>query len=178
MDYQQFWDLVDSTRGQPDRAETLAKLLEAYPAEDIVRFRLVYDDLMHSANQVDLWGAASAINGGRSDDGFYYFREALIERGRPVFEAAVKDPDSLADVVTPGEKMAGEEDLGNAPMLAWTAKTGQPEEAFYEAVDGADARTDRGDSEQGEWWDFADAAEVRHRLPRLAAKVLTDRGEG
>jgi uncharacterized protein DUF4240 len=174
MDYVQFWQSVDSTRGQPDRAEQLAKLLEAYPPEDIVRFRLMYDDLMHAANKVDLWGAAHAINGGCTDDGFYYFREGLIELGRPVFEAAVQDPDSLAAVTAPGERIQESEGLGNAPLMAWTAKTGGTEEAFYEAVDGADERTDRGDAEQGEWWDFDDAAEVRHRLPRLAAKHLAD----
>jgi hypothetical protein len=176
MDYEQFWQLVDSTRGQPDRAEQLAKLLEPFAPEDILQFRLLYDDLIQSANKVDLWGAAHAINGGCSDDGFYFFREVLIERGRPVFESAVRDPDSLADVVTPGEKMQDSESLGNAPMLAWMAKTGGTEEAFYEAVDNADQRTDRGGAEEGEWWEFADPAEVRHRLPRLAAKMLPDAG--
>jgi Protein of unknown function (DUF4240) len=177
MDYLQFWQLVDSTRGHADRAEELAKLLGAYSPDDIVRFRLAYDDLMHVANKVDLWGAGHTINGGCSDDGFYYFREALIELGRPVFEAAVKDPDSLAAVTAPGERIQESEGLGNAPLMAWTAKTGGTEEAFYEAVDTADERTDRGDAEEGEWWDFDDHAEVRHRLPRLAAKHLADGGE-
>jgi Protein of unknown function (DUF4240) len=177
MDYTQFWQLVDSTRGQPDRAEKLAKILEARSPEAIVRFRLLYDDLMHAANKVDLWGAAHTINGGCSDDGFYYFREGLIELGRSVFETAVKDPDSLTDVTNPGDRIQESEGLGNAPLMAWTAKTGGTEEAFYEAVDGADERTDRGDAETGEWWDFADQAEVRHRLPRLAAKHLAGGGE-
>jgi Protein of unknown function (DUF4240) len=177
MDYLQFWHLVDSTRGQPDRAEQLAELLEAYPPEDIVRFRLVYDDLMHAANTVDLRAAAYVINGGGSDDGFFYFREALIECGREVFEAAVKDPDCLADLTTPGEEMESEEGLSLAPLNAWIAKTGGTEEQFFEAVDSADERTDRGDAEEGEWWDFDDAAEVRHRLPRLAAKHLADEEE-
>jgi hypothetical protein len=177
MDYREFWRLVDSTRGQPDRAEKLAKLLEPFSVDDVLRFRLLHDDLIQTANKVDLWGAAHTINGGCSDDGFYYFREALIERGREVFEAAVKDPDSLADVVTTGEKLDGQEGLGDAPMLAWQAKTGGTEEAFYEAVDNADSRTDRGDSEEGEWWEFEDKAEVRHRLPRLAAKLLTNEGD-
>jgi hypothetical protein len=177
MDYLQFWHLVDSTRGQEDRAEKLAKLLEGHSPEDIVRFRLVYDDLMHAANKVDLWGAAYTINGGCSDDGFYYFREGLIELGQPVFEAAVKDPDSLASVTNPGERIQESEGLGNAPLMAWTARTGGTEEAFYEAVDRADERADRGDAEEGEWWDFDDDAEVRHRLPRLAAKHLAGKGD-
>ncbi|HKB04396.1 MAG TPA: DUF4240 domain-containing protein [Gemmataceae bacterium] len=176
MDYLQFWHLVDSTRGQPDRAEKLSELLQQHTAEEIVQFRLLYDDLIQTANKVDLWGAAYAINGGCSDDGFYYFREALIELGRPTFESAVKEPDSLADCVRPGEVMDGNEGLGNAPTMAWTAKTGQTEEQFYEAVDRADTRNDRGDGEEGEWWPFDDPAEVRHRLPKLAAKLLAHEG--
>ena len=173
MDYDEFWRLVDTTRGQSDRAEKLADALQARTPEEIVRFRLLYDDLMQQANKVDLWAAAHVINGRCSDEEFYYFREALIERGRAVFDAGVANPDSLADVVTPGEKVHEGEGLGNAPLMAWTAKSGGSEEAFYEAVDGADERTDRGDAEEGEWWDFKDNAEVRHRLPRLAARFLT-----
>src|SRR4051812_3141428 len=119
MDTDRFWHLLDSTRGQPDRAEALAKLLTAHTPDEIVRFRLGYDDLLQAAHRVDLRGAAHAIHGGCSDGGFSDFREALIELGRPVFEAAVRDPDSLADVVNPGDEMAGAEGLGNAPAMAW-----------------------------------------------------------
>jgi hypothetical protein len=31
MDHNQFWHLVDSTRGQPDRAAKLAEMLAARP---------------------------------------------------------------------------------------------------------------------------------------------------
>src|SRR5262245_62030044 len=174
MNIDRFWQLVDSTRGFRDRADSLAKLLEQLTPDEIVRFRIIYDDLIFAANRVDLWGAAAVINGGCSDDGFYYFREALIELGRPVFEAAVRDPDSLADIANPGEEMAMEEGLGNTSMLAWTAKTGESEQAFFEAVDSADEVSNRGDAEEGEWWNFSKPAEVRHRLPRLAAKFLPD----
>ena len=172
MDSPQFWQLVETTRGQPDRAEALARLLEPLDPDEIVRFRLVYDDLLQSAYTVDLKGAAYTINGGCEDEGFVLFREALIERGRAIFEAAVRDPDSLADVVTPGEPIAETEGLGNAPAMAWAAKTGSTEEAFFEAVDAADTRTDRGDAEDGVWWAFHKKDEVRHRLPRLAAKFF------
>jgi hypothetical protein len=45
-----------------------------------------------------LWAAAYIINGGCSDDGFRYFRDWLISEGRSVFERALKDPGSLADL--------------------------------------------------------------------------------
>jgi Protein of unknown function (DUF4240) len=177
MDYPQFWQLVDSARGQPDPADRLAELLKEFTRDEIIRFRLLYDDLMHTANKVDLWGAAHTINGGCSDDEFFYFRDALIELGREVFEWAVRDPDSLADIAESGSRMQGSASIESAPIAAWMAKTSSTEQAFYEAVDSVDARSDRGDAEEGEWWDFADKAEVRHRLPRLAAKFLRDEEE-
>jgi len=177
MDYAHFWHLVDSTRGQPDRAERLTEVLSRHAPGEIVQFRILYDDVMHAANQVDLRGAGCTINGGSTDDDFYAFRERLIEMGRQVFESAVKDPDSLADIVTPGEPLVGSEGLDQAATAAWTAVSGLTEEAFYEAVDQADTRTDRGDAEEGEWWTFHDKAEVRHRLPRLAAKLVRDEPE-
>jgi hypothetical protein len=174
MNVDQFWQLVDSTRGFRDRADSLAKLLEQLTPDEIVRFRIVYDDLIFIANKVDLWGAASVINGGCSDDGFYYFREALIELGRPVFDAAVRDR-FVADIANPGEEMAMAE--GSAmPTLAWTAKTGREEEAFYEAVKRREA-SNRGDAER-EWWSFSKPAAVgigaRAGLS-FSAQPMTDR---
>jgi len=177
MDYARFWQLVDSTCGQPDQGDALAKALEKQTPDEIIRFRLLFDDVIHLAATVDLWGAAYTINGGCSDDGFFYFREALVGLGRDVFEAAVKDPDSLADLVTPGEEIEGDGGLEAAPRLAWAAKTAGTDTEFYEAVERADDGKDRGGAEQGEWWHFDDAAEVRHRFPRLAAKYLTEDDE-
>ncbi len=169
MDLSQFWCLIDSTRGQAERADALTLGLGALPPEQIVRFRLLFDDVLQAANTVDLWGAAHQINGGCTDDGFVYFRERLIELGRDVFDAAVKDPDSLALIVKPGEPMQAEENLASAAMVAWCALTGESEEKFFEAVDVADEKTDRGAIESGVHWDFGDVEEVRERLPRLAA---------
>lgn len=61
--------------------------------------------MIAAAYRWDLWAAAYIINGGCSDDGFRYFRDWLISEGRSVFEKALKDPDSLADLphVDPAE---------------------------------------------------------------------------
>ena len=51
------------------------------------------------ANQYGLWDAASIVKEyGCSDDGFIDFRAWLIAQGREVYLAALKEPDSLADV--------------------------------------------------------------------------------
>ena len=107
--------------------------------------------------------AAYVINGGASDDGFYYFRCWLIGMGRRVYEAALADPDSLADAVLPG--IDAEAEIYAAAHSAWMAVTGRPDTDPYPARnEGAELR--------GEAWDFDDDEEVRRRLPRLAAIYL------
>ncbi len=64
---------------------------------------------MRTSYRWDLWGAAFVINGGCSDDGFDYFRGWLMLQGRDVWEAALRDPESLADVSFDGD--AGCEDV-------------------------------------------------------------------
>ena len=55
----------------------------------------IYEEL---ADQYGLWDAASIMMEWCSDDGFIDFRAWLIAQGREVYLAALKDPDSLADV--------------------------------------------------------------------------------
>jgi hypothetical protein len=51
---------------------------------------------------VGLWAAAYTVGGGCSDDGFLDFRRWLLSRGERVYEAALRDPDTLAEVVNAG----------------------------------------------------------------------------
>ena len=65
---------------------------------EIEAFARDRENLMHTSYRWDLWGAAFVINGGCSDDGFDYFRGWLMLQGRNVWEAALRDPESLAGV--------------------------------------------------------------------------------
>jgi Protein of unknown function (DUF4240) len=114
------------------------------------------------ARTIDLWGAAYTINGGASDDGFYYFRCWLIGMGKDIYEAAVADPDSLADVVDP--KIDAYAEIYAAAHQACMAVSGRPDTGPYPA------RNEYSGKElPGEYWDFGNVEEVRRRLPRLAA---------
>jgi hypothetical protein len=174
MNTDQFWQLIDATRGQPERGDMLTAALTTLPPDEIIRFQLLYDDVLQSANTVDLWGAAHQIMGGCSDDAFSDFREDLVELGREVFEAAVRNPDSLAGVFIPSIPYQPVQALHGAAGAAWMARTGQSENDFFDAVDAADDRADRGAGETGAWWNFSDPEEVRDRLPNLAVLYLKD----
>ena len=73
------------------------ELLKLSPKE-IVSFDTHFTQAMDEAFHWDLWGAAYLMGDGCSDDWFDYFCRWLISLGRPAFDAALKDPDSLADV--------------------------------------------------------------------------------
>lgn len=105
MNESTFWELCERhlARGRGDddeeRVERLTAALAKLPPREIVDFQRLLDDAMDRAYRWDLWGAAYVILGGCSDDGFEYFRAWLVSRGRAVYEAALRDPESLADQV-------------------------------------------------------------------------------
>lgn len=61
-----------------------------------------FHDILHAyedlANRYGLWDAANIMKEWCSDDGFIDFRAWLISQGKEVYLAALRDPDSLADV--------------------------------------------------------------------------------
>ncbi len=165
MDEAKFWGIVaEACRSDPRQADwwdrRLQVELEKLPPNEIIEWNHIFDRLAAQAYTVDLWGAAYHINGGASDDGFYYFRCWLIGMGRQVYEAAIANPDSLASAVVPG--IDAEAEIYAAAHQAWIAVTGRPDTDPYPA------RNERAEI-RGEDWDFDDDEEFRRRLPRLAA---------
>ena len=98
-----FWTVIDASidasGGDPQRKEqALKQALESLSAEQVLSYARHWATLDAQAYNWDLWAAAYVINGGCSDDTFQDFRASLICQGRTVFEAAIADSDSLADV--------------------------------------------------------------------------------
>jgi hypothetical protein len=91
------------------------------PAE-IETFARDQDDLLRTSYRWDLWGAAFVINGGCSDDGFDYFRGWLLLQGREVWNAALRDPESLAEIPLDGDPEC--EDVLYAAGKAYESATG------------------------------------------------------
>ena len=110
MHVDQFWQFIDAVKVKAGadteaREDALRAVLGSLGPAELQSFQNHYDQLIALSYRWDLWAAAYIINGGCSDDGFRYFRDWLISEGRNVFEAALKDPDSLADLphVDPAE---------------------------------------------------------------------------
>lgn len=170
MTHDQFWQIIaDTCRSDPHSAEEwgtrLTDALAELSAEDIIEWNHIFDELAKQAYRTDLWAAAYHMNGGASDDGFYYFRCWLIGMGKTIYENAIADADSLADVASSAwftEGIDAEAEIYAAAHLAWMRVTGNDYNADYPA------RNESADL-IGEIWDCDDNTEMQKRLPRLAA---------
>jgi hypothetical protein len=103
MDRAEFWAMVEAARSAhggdcAQHATRLVVALAELPAAEILAFEHVNDELMAESYHWDLWGAAYLLNFGCSNDGFDYFRGWLLSQGRAIWEAALQDPDGLAEL--------------------------------------------------------------------------------
>jgi Protein of unknown function (DUF4240) len=165
MDDTSFWHLIAATRGAAGgdterQSELLEEKLSRLPGEQIAEFQRIRHRLDEQAYSWDLWGAAYVIEDGCSDDCFRDFRAYLISLGREPYEAALRDPDSLAPVVEDAETG----DWENADSVAGDA---------YEGAVGEDIPADDSDlsgDPSGEPWDDEDQDALVQRYPRLAER--------
>ncbi|HZC98881.1 MAG TPA: DUF4240 domain-containing protein [Actinomycetes bacterium] len=179
MDRDGFWTLIEAARaaGGGDCRQQTAHLVAALrqrPVDDILALDRILYELLAKSYRWDLWGAAYLINGGCSDDGFDYFRGWLLAQGRATWEAAVRDPDSLAahpQIRAPDQQAGWEGSLWCEPILyladdAYQAVTGQELPA-----DVAEVAAVEPEYSMGEDWDFDDNDEMRRRYPKLWAQI-------
>jgi hypothetical protein len=164
MDDTTFWNVIEkgfpSSGTENEWRQRLQHELEKLAPDEIIEWNHYFDRLAARAYTCELWNAAYLINGGASDDGFYYFRCWLIGMGKQVYEAAVANPDSLANVVVPG--VDAEAEIYAVAHYAWISVTGKSYDDPYPARN-EDAEL------TGEDWDADDPVENRKHLPRLSA---------
>lgn len=122
MPADRFWQIIErAARSDGDsdaHAETLRVVLRELSAEEVISFEVAFRRYLNEAYKWDLWGAAYVVHGGCSDDGFEYFRRWLVSRGRDVYEAALADPDSLAQL----EVRPGSDDVWEFEEIYYVAK--------------------------------------------------------
>jgi hypothetical protein len=173
MTFKEFWEHIEaSKRRDPDaHEERLVARLAKRPINTILDFANLWDQMLERAYFWKLWGAAYIINGGSSDDNFEYFRGWLILRGRKVYEAALKEPETLADVLDPDEEFCEYE--GRPGWNAWFRATGtEQDEVGYDALMAAlDARPRKPSPRppMGRGWNFDSEKSMQRRYPRLWA---------
>ncbi|MBZ3903286.1 DUF4240 domain-containing protein [Streptomyces griseiscabiei] len=191
MNMDEWWGLVDRARAAVgDRADdrdlpddplpaALVDVLATLEPAEIVDFYVKYVEVEDSAYHCSLCMAAYVIEGSYSDDGFMDFRGGLILLGRDVFSRAVAHPDSLAGLSTVARMSRGEggwigyESVSCLISDAYGRVQGETD-SLDTAVATALSGMARPEKPRGEKWngDPEDEAQLRRRLPRLAALFL------
>lgn len=119
MDDAKFWSLLEPGRLDEDPKNRLRGALMKLEPEELVVFQARFDEAFARANRPELVAAAGIIAGSTSPETFAALRYALILRGKAVFEAALRDADSLAYVA-----IRADPDAGYLAFDAYEAKTG------------------------------------------------------
>ncbi len=142
---------------KPPRAAPAEKPTAPKPAAEFDRIRHRLDKVAYTWN---LWAAAYVIEDGCSDDCFRDFRAYLISLGRGPYEAALRNPDSLASVAQDAENG----DWENADDVAPDA---------YSSATGLDYPLDTSDlsgEPGGKPFDENNLSALAGRFPRLFAR--------
>jgi hypothetical protein len=125
-----FWEILENANKNAGRdlvkvPDFLRKKLLPLSKAEIVEFKDVFQGKLCEAHTWPLWGAAYIINGGASDDGFDYFKMALIAAGKSAFETGLRNPDDLSGVkLTKIDGYFELEEIDYVPDEAYKAKTG------------------------------------------------------
>jgi len=165
MDVETFWKLIHTTReasgdDTSKQADLLVNALVPLSIDEIFAFETVWYDVMDFAYDAALWDAAYIIGCGCGDDGFRDFLAWLIAQGKEVYETALDDPESLADLIDV-DKDAQEGALIYAVMTAYEQKTGEEILIRESKVNRPVAQL------KGTHWG---EEHVNERFPKLAAK--------
>jgi hypothetical protein len=168
MDESEFWAIVESSKAASDgtfdgHAESLTAKLSALEPARIAAFDRVFTSLLYKAYSWDLWGAAYVIHGGCSDDGFSDFRSWVISMGHQVYDRALSDPESLADIELgpDGEEEASFEDFAYIAAQVYEDKVGTALPRDPTLIHPSEPG--------GEPWE-EDGDELAERYPKLSAK--------
>lgn len=152
MDEAKFWELLEGGRRDPDPKNKLRAALMKLEPEELEAFQTRLDAVFERANQWALRSAVTLIERDDSDERFDQFRFGLILRGKTIYDAALRDPDSLAYA-----EVKADPDAGYLAFDVYETKKG---------CDMARPETPRAEPAGTRW----DASEVARRLPKLSAK--------
>jgi hypothetical protein len=159
-------------------ATALFELLVQLPAAEIADFDNTFEDVRAKADTPEMTVAALLIEHGfLGEASFDDFRAGLVALGRSTFDAALTDPDRLADHAVVKEIAAandprwlGREDVLFVASHAYAEVTGEDAITFFDFAESLRETppAEPDGNELGEDWDVSDEAQTRARLPRLA----------
>ncbi|WP_325213478.1 DUF4240 domain-containing protein [Oscillibacter sp.] len=176
-----FWTLLAQAKevcggNQKAAVYWLVEQLVTMGAEQALNFHSIFHGYMELADKYGLWNAATLIHeDGCYVDGFEDFRAWLIFQGKETYLAALKDPDSLANVPACAEGNCRFADLLYAGSMAYARLTNREAHKDISPADHQSIVSElRKDIVYGAEIDYPhEWSEVAAYLPHLIAQHLT-----
>lgn len=173
LDEDMFWGIVanslEFSSDEKEQEEILILQLSQLSPEEIVGFRLRTDKLLYDTYTSEMWCAGYIMNGGCSDDGFEYFRNWVISRGKETYYSAKENPDSLISEVSEDKDWYEFESFWYVALEAFKEKTGKE---LYEYIDDDNFTTREGNYPDFEFtWKEDDSDSMKKICPKLFEKM-------
>ncbi|MEO5942180.1 MAG: DUF4240 domain-containing protein [Ferruginibacter sp.] len=169
LDEDLYWMIVDkslkNTSDQDEQEQFLINEIGKLSLKQIIGFRLRTDKLLYDTYNSEMWCAGYIMNGGCSDDGFEYFRNWVISRGKETYYNAKQNPDNLIEEVNEDLEMYEFESFWYVALDSFKQKTGKD---LYDFVDDNNFNTREGDYQQFDFtWKEEEPDSMQKICPRL-----------
>jgi len=173
LDTNIYWRIVDysllNKSSQEEQEQYLINEIEKLSWKEIVGFRLRTYQLLYDSYNSEMWCAGYLMNGGCSDDGFEYFRNWVISRGKETYQKAKSNPDNLISEVREGAEFYEFESFWYVALEAFHRKTGKN---LYDYIDHKTFKTHEGNYPVFEFtWQEQSPESMKKICPRLYAKL-------
>jgi hypothetical protein len=173
LDENLYWQIVQESLNnsgtQDGQQEYLVKRLQNLNPKDIVGFRLRTDKLLYDTYNSEMWCAGYIINGGCSDDGFEYFRNWVVSRGKDVYYKAKQNPDTLIEQVDEVAEFYEFEDFWYVALKAFKNKTGKD---LYDFIDDDNFKFKEGHYQNFDFtWEEENPESMKAICPNLFARM-------
>ena len=174
LDEDLYWKIVENSlqnsKNQTEQEAFLISEISKLTPKQMVGFRLRTDKLLYDTYSSEMWCASYIMNGGSSDDGFEYFRNWVISRGKDVYYKAKENPDTLIS-----QKEYAEDDdfyefelFWYVALEAFEKTTGKD---LYDYIDEDEFQTKEGNYPQFEFnWQEENPESWRKICPNLFAE--------
>lgn len=173
LEEEKFWEIVsaslENSEDEYEQEEYLINEVAKLSPKEMVGFRLRTDKLLHDTYSAEMWCAGYIMNGGCSDDGFEYFRNWVISRGRDTYYEAKENPDSLIKEVSADKDEYEFEGFWYVALIAFEKKTGKD---LYDYIDYDKFKTKEGNYPQFEFnWNSDKPETMKAICPGLFDKL-------
>jgi hypothetical protein len=168
-----YWKIIDEslkqTINQEDQEEFLINEIEKLTPHEIIGFRLRTDQLLYDTYNSEMWCAGYIMNGGCSDDGFEYFRNWVISRGKETYYQAKANPDYLIHEIKQEVDYYEFEVFWYVALEAFNNKTGHD---LYDYIDDEHFKTNEANYRRFEFnWSEDNPETMKKICPQLFEKL-------